>query len=108
MAEKRVLMITKVDAVWNKIEEFHMYWEEKSLPVWEENSAKHIGSFVNYLGGPKNQIVRLFEFESISAWDKFMQHRQKRWETESGQASLQKLFPYLEKIEETVWTSAYD
>ena len=80
MGEKRVLMITKVDAVWNKIEEFHKYWEEKSLPVWEENGAKHIGSFVNYLGGPRNQIVRLFEFESISAWNKFMQHRQRRWE----------------------------
>ena len=60
MTDKRVLMITKVDAVWNKLEEFHKYWGEKSLPVWEENGAKHIGSFVNHLGGPKNQIVRLF------------------------------------------------
>lgn len=108
MAEKRVLMITKVDAVWEKIEEFHKYWEEKSLPVWEENGANHIGSFVGYLGGQKNQIVRLFEFKSISAWDKFMQRRQKRWETELGQESLRNLFPYLEKIEETVWISAYD
>jgi hypothetical protein len=60
MAGKRVLMVTKVSAVWSSLDEFNKYWEKENLPFWLEHGAKHVGSFVNYLGEPKNQIIRLF------------------------------------------------
>jgi len=107
MPGKKVLMITKVNAVWSSINEFNEYWEKENLPFWLEHGAKHIGSFVNYLGGPKSQIIRLFEFEALSHWDSFMQLREKMFDSEKGRESMKRLFPFVASIEETVWISVY-
>ena len=107
MPGKRVLMITKVDAVWETIGEFHEYWEKENLPFWVEHGAKHIGSFTNYLGSSKSQIVRLFEFEDVSQWEKFMKVREEMFHTKEGQESMKKLLKFIEKIEETLWVSVY-
>ncbi len=107
MERKRILMITKVNAVWNSLHEFNKYWEMENLPFWLENGAKHIGSFVNYLGGPKNQIIRLFEFDDLSQWHRFMQLREKMFDSEKGRQGLQKTLKFIESIEETVWISVY-
>jgi hypothetical protein len=72
-----------------------------------QNGAKHIGSFVNYLGGPKNQIIRLFEFDDLSQWDRFMQIREKMFDSQQGRQGLQKTLGFVQSIEETVWISVY-
>jgi hypothetical protein len=46
--------------------EFNEFVEGISLLVWIKHGAKHIGSFVNYVGDPINEIVRLFEFEVLN------------------------------------------
>lgn len=107
MAGKRVLMMTKVNAIWSSLEEFNKYWEKENLPFWLEHGAKHIGSFVNYLGGPKSQIIRLFEFDELSKWDRFMELREKMFDSEQGRQGLQKTLEYVKSIEETVWISVY-
>ncbi len=107
MAGKRVLMMTKVNAKWSSLEEFNKYWEKENLPFWVQNGAKHIGSFVNYLGEPKNQIIRLFEFDDLSQWDRFMQIREKMFDSRQGREGLKKTVEFLESIEETVWVSVY-
>ena len=107
MARKKVLLLVKVDANLSSIKEFNEYWERVNLPFWEENGAKHIGSYVNYLGAPKNQIIRLFEFEDLSQCDKFMQLREKMFNTEQGEESLQQIYTYFKTLEETLWISAY-
>jgi hypothetical protein len=107
MPEKRVILMVKVTAVWSTINEFHEYWGKESLPTWIEQGAKHIGSFVNWLGAPKSQIIRLFEFESLSAWQKFMQKREKMFASEKGRELIPNLIGYIEKLEESVWISAY-
>lgn len=56
MREKKVLMITKVTAVWDRLDEFHEHWQRENLPFWLEHGVHHIGSYVNYHGGQKNQI----------------------------------------------------
>ena len=108
MPDKKVLMITKVDAVWGKLDEFNESWEKTNLPFWLENGARHIGSFVNYLGGPKSQIVRLFEFDNLSHWDRFMQLRESMFDSEQGREAMKKgVLPFVESIEETIWISVY-
>jgi hypothetical protein len=107
MAGKKVLLITKVNVIWSSLGEFNKYWEKENLPFWLENGAKHIGSFVNYLGGPKNQILRLFEFEDLSQWGRFMKLREKMFDSEQGRQGLQKTLQFVESIEETVWVSVY-
>jgi hypothetical protein len=107
MAGKRVLMVTKVSAVWSSLDEFNKYWEKENLPFWLEHGAKHVGSFVNYLGEPKNQIIRLFEFDDLSQWDRFMELREEMFDSEQGRQGLQKTLQFVESIEETVWISVH-
>jgi hypothetical protein len=107
MAEKKVLMIVKVDTVWSSLEEFNEQWGRVNLPFWEENGAKHIGSFINYLGSNKNQIIRLFEFESRDHWHKFMELREKMFNSEEGRQSLGNTVKFIERLEESVWLSVY-
>lgn len=90
------------------MDEFHEYWQRENLPFWTEHGARHIGSYVNYLGAQKSQIVRLFEFENLSHYNRFMELRESMFDSEQGRAAMEKLFPFLESIEETVWVSAYD
>ena len=61
----------KVNVTWNIIDEFNEYWARENLPLLEEHGARHIGSYVNLVGGPLNEIVRLFEFEDLSHWERF-------------------------------------
>lgn len=51
---------------------FNKVWYEVALPLWEKHGGKHIGSYHWFLGGPSNQIIRLFEFKDMatfSAWN---------------------------------------
>ena len=55
----------------NLVGEFNEYWVKESLPFWLKHGAKHIGSFVNYVGGPINETLRLFEFNNVEHWQQF-------------------------------------
>jgi len=108
MSDKKVLMITKVTAVWSRMKEFHEYWHREALPFWTEHGAKHIGSYTGYLGGNKNEIIRVFEFENLEHYHRWMETRESLFDSENGESAMTNLFPYLETIEETAWISAYD
>ncbi|MFT4266172.1 MAG: hypothetical protein QM586_02945 [Xenophilus sp.] len=68
MQDTRVFMLLTVTVGANR-REFNAAWTKESLPYWERY-CRHIGSFTAnpYAGGPSNQIVRLFEFESLERW----------------------------------------
>lgn len=107
MKESKVLMITKVHAKWERLSEFNEYWEKSNLPFWTENGAKHIGSYVNYIGARKADIVRLFEFDSLSACNRFMEIRESMFRSEEGKQATQATIGFIHDIEESIWLSAY-
>ena len=71
MPDKKVYLMIQVRVPFELVAEFNEYWEKESLPIWIKLGAKHIGSFSNYVGDPINEIVRIFEFESIEKWDQW-------------------------------------
>lgn len=104
---RRVLLVTKVDAVWSRLGEFHEHWRVHNLPFWEQHGARHVGSFVNYMGGPKSQVLRLFEFDDLEQCQRFLALREAMFDSDRGREQMAQLHRYLERIEETVWISAY-
>jgi hypothetical protein len=107
VAEKRALLVVKVNVVWSLLDEFNEYWERVNLPFWLKNGARHIGSFVSHLGAPENQIIRIFEFDSLEKCYEFLQLRQKMFDSEEGKKSLPNVYRFAENIEESVWISVY-
>jgi len=69
MPSKSVYLMIKVRVPPHKVREFNEFWGRESLPVWLRHGAKHIGSFTQRAGGPINEIIRLFEFESLAQWE---------------------------------------
>lgn len=51
---------------------FNSWWVKGSLPHWLEHGAKHIGSYINFAGGSNKEIIRLFEFENMAAYMKWI------------------------------------
>lgn len=89
MAEKKVyLMIKAIVHRSNLVRQFNEFWGKESLPVWTKHGAKHIGSFTIRAGGASNEIIRLFEFESLSHWQ---QMEDFLVESEEGRALTKKL-----------------
>ncbi len=70
MPSESVYLMIKAKVHLHKIREFNEIWGRESLPVWLSHGAKHIGSFTPRAGGPINEIIRLFEFESLSHWER--------------------------------------
>jgi hypothetical protein len=105
MADRKIIMITELTAYWSKMDEFNRIWKEKFLPYWEANGARHLGSYASYLGENKNKTVRIFEFDSLEKYDAFMEARESMFDTDEGTAALEKIYPFLETIRETVWKS---
>lgn len=49
---------------------FNVWWTKESLPYWLKY-AKHVGSWVHWVGGPTNasqEIIRMFEFENMTKY----------------------------------------
>ncbi len=88
MATKRAYLMIKVKVHFGMVGEFNEFWGRESLPIWEKHGAKHIGSFMMRAGGPINEIIRLFEFESLSHWQ---QMEDFLVETEEGRTLVKKL-----------------
>ena len=104
MAEKKVYLMIRVRTPFDLVNEFNDIWERESLPVWLTHGAKHIGSFINYVGDPVNEIVRLFEFDSIShwqQWEKFLA------ESEEGRDLVKRLSSYIQSLEKKLLISIY-
>ncbi|MFC2021909.1 NIPSNAP family protein [Chloroflexota bacterium] len=92
MAENKVYLLVSVTTERGKTDEFAQWWRRESLPYWEKQGAKHIGSFAFTIGGPNNEILRLFEFESLAHVEKF--HNWMRY-TQEGKDLSKKIAPYL-------------
>ena len=71
MSEKKVYLLLKVSIDRRQLAEFNEYWARESLPYWLERGAKHVGSFVNYVGEHTNEILRIFEFDGVPHWEQF-------------------------------------
>ena len=104
MAEKKVYLMIKVRTPFDLVNEFHEFWGKESLPIWIKHGAKHVGSFVNYVGDPINEIVRLFEFDSVAQWE--------QWEkfladSPEGKALVKRLSKYIVSLERKLLYSVY-
>jgi hypothetical protein len=112
MESKRVILVVKVTVRWQKLEEFNEWWAKNSLPNWEAHGAKHIGSFENFLGEPKNTIIRICEFEDYAKYEKFMEWRNSQL-YEFGPSDprraerIAKITECADHLEESVWFSVY-
>jgi hypothetical protein len=104
MAEKKVYLMIKVRTPFELIGEFNEFWEKVSLPIWIKYGAKHIGSFANFVGDPINEIVRLFEFDSYSHWEKWEKFL---GDSEEGKAHVKRLSRYIVSLERKLLTSIY-
>ena len=104
MSQTKVYLLIRVNVVRSLLNEFNEYWKKESLPNWVNHGAAHIGSFVNLVGGPTNEIIRLFEFEDISHWEKYMEWRRN---SKEGQESLKGLHQFIISLEERLLTSIY-
>ena len=104
MAEKKIYLMMKVTTPYHLVSEFNEFWGRESLPFWLKHGARHIGSFTNYIGGPLNEIVRLFEFASIAQWEKWEKFLA---DSEEGKNLLQRLSPYILSIERKLLRSVY-
>ena len=104
MADKKVYLMIKVKTPFELVGEFNEFWGRESLPIWLKYRAKHIGSFVNYVGEPINEITRLFEFDSIAEWE--------QWERfladdPAGKDLVKRLSRYIISLERKLLTSVY-
>jgi hypothetical protein len=104
VAEKKVYLMIKVRTPFDLVGEFNEFWGRESLPVWIKHGARHIGSFANYVGDPINEIVRLFEFDSVGQWE--------QWEkfladSDEGKALVKRLSRYIVSLEKKLLVSVY-
>ena len=105
VAEKgKVYLMLKVTVPFDLVSEFHEYWRNESLPLWIKFGVNHIGSFTHYIGGATNEIVRLFEFESFSQYERWQKYT---LESEEMRPVQEKLKRYLERLERRILLSIY-
>ena len=104
MKNEKVYLMIRVRTPFDLVNEFNEFWGKESLPVWLKHGAKHIGSFANFVGAPINEIIRLFEFDSIAQWE--------QWERfladdEEGKALVKRLSKYIVSLERKLMRSIY-
>jgi hypothetical protein len=110
MSQKKVLLSVKVKVVWSLLDEFNKFWEKEYSRHWKTHGAKHIGSYVFLVGGPINEIVRLFEFKDLSHWEKFSEwlYGEKFQENQKGRTiPPEDLLKYITSIEQELLVSVY-
>ncbi|MBI2848081.1 MAG: NIPSNAP family protein [Chloroflexi bacterium] len=94
-----------VRVVTDNPQEFNEFWARESLPLWIKHGAKHIGSFSNWIGGPTDEIFRIFEFESLEkfeAFEKFLA------ESPQGKDLIKRLGKYIKTGEKRLIRSIYN
>ena len=68
MPEKRVLMITKVNAVWSSIDEFHKFWEKESLPNWGKMELSILALLLTSMGVLKIKLSAFLSLKIFHSW----------------------------------------
>lgn len=104
MAEKKVYLMMKVRTPFDLVNEFNEFWGKESLPIWTKHGARHIGSFTNYVGDPVNEIIRLFEFDSVSQWEQWEEFLADSLE---GKDLVKRLSRYIVNLERKLLSSIY-
>lgn len=104
MSNKKIYLMIKVKTPFEMVSEFNEFWGKESLPIWLKHGAKHIGSFVNYVGDPINEITRLFEFDSVSHWEEWEKFLSR---SEEGKDLVKRLSPYIVSLERKLLISVY-
>ncbi len=109
MAQKKILVMVKVTVDTELMDEFNKHWGEELLPYWDAHGAHHLGSYTNLVGGPANEIVRLFEFDDISRWFSFhLWFFRDRFEAvDEKEARPKKPTRYVTNVEERLLVSIY-
>jgi hypothetical protein len=104
VTEKKVYLMIKVRTPFDLVGEFNEFWGRESLPIWIKHGARHIGSFANYVGDPINEIVRLFEFDSVGQWEQWEKFLA---ESDEGKALVKRLSRYIVSLEKKLLVSVY-
>ena len=104
MAGKKVWLMIKVRTPFDLVGEFNDFWGRESLPVWLKHGARHVGSFTNYVGDPVNEIVRLFEFDSVAQWEEWERFL---GDSEEGKDLVKRLSKYIVTLERKLLTPVY-
>ncbi len=68
-----IYLFIQVTPPYDRVKDFNDYWGRESLPYWITQGAKHIGSYQYLAGGPVNEIVRLFEFDDLTHYQRYQQ-----------------------------------
>ena len=104
MADKKVYLMIKVRTPFELVAEFHEFWGRESLPIWIKYGAKHINSFTNYVGDPINEIIRLFEFDSIAQWEQWEKYLA---DDPAGKDLVKRLSKYIVSLERKLLLPVY-
>jgi hypothetical protein len=67
--EKKVYLMITITT--DDVRGFNTFWAKESLPYWLKFGIKHVGSYINWVGGPLNaddEIIRIFEFENFKKY----------------------------------------
>lgn len=104
MPERKVYLLIKVRVPFDSVAEFNEYWAKESLPFWQKYGARHIGSFVNFVGDPINEIIRLFEFDNMLKWQQYEEFLS---EAEEGRDLVKGLSRFIVSLERKLLFSAY-
>ncbi len=86
---ENVYLLVRVTIAPNLIKEFNDFWSSEILAFWEKYGASHIRSFIYSVGGPSNQLLRLFKFDNYETFGKF---REALRNTEEGRDILKILY----------------
>jgi hypothetical protein len=104
MGQKKVYLVIKVRTPFDLVGEFNEFWGRESLPIWLKHGAKHVGSFANYVGDPVNEIIRLFEFDSVAQWEEWEKFL---GESQEGKELVKRLSKYIVSLERKLLTAIY-
>ena len=104
MANKKVCLLLNVKAHRELMEEFHEVWGNESLPMWAKHGARHLGSYISYVGDPINEIHRIFEFDSLAEFEQWEEYLK---DSEEGKALKGRLSKYIISVERKLWHSIY-
>jgi len=102
---KKVYEIIKVTVPFDKVAEFNEYWAREALPIWVKHGVRHIGSFLNYVGDPTNEIMRFFEFDSISHWEQWEEFTDS--DSEEARSLFEGISQYITSVEKKLLLSAF-
>jgi hypothetical protein len=100
----KVYLMIKVTVPFDKVAEFNEYFGKHSLPLWEKFGAKHIGSFSNYIGDATNEIIRIFEYENFSHYEKWQKYALESQDMKPIQENLKR---FIVKLERKILLSVY-